>query len=57
MEEATVVLKRQKDILKLGEESLVDQTVGFSSGTVGIAKAYKDFDEGRVGKVLFDPWN
>ena len=48
-----LLVKRQDVFGGVGEPSaLVDKVVGFE-----VAKeAYEDFDKGRVGKVLFDPW-
>lgn len=48
-----LLLKRQ-DILGSvgGETSLVEKVVGFDNA----AEIYDDFDKGRCGKVLFDPW-
>jgi hypothetical protein len=48
------LLLRRQDIFGEvgGETSLVEKVVGFDVA----AKAYDDFDKGRCGKVLFDPW-
>ncbi|OAX39893.1 hypothetical protein K503DRAFT_715624 [Rhizopogon vinicolor AM-OR11-026] len=48
-----LLLKRQ-DVLGSvgGETSLVEKIVGFDDA----AQIYDDFDKGKCGKVLFDPW-
>lgn len=48
------ILLRRQDIFGEvgGEISLIDKVVGFDVA----AEAYEDFDKGRCGKVLFDPW-
>lgn len=48
------LLLRRQDIFGEvgGETSLVEKIVGFDVA----AKTYDDFDKGRCGKVLFDPW-
>ncbi|KAI9568331.1 chaperonin 10-like protein [Boletus coccyginus] len=48
------LLLRRQDIFGEvgGETSLVEKVVGFDVA----AKTYEDFDKGRCGKVLFDPW-
>ena len=48
------LLLRRQDIFGEvgGEISLVEKIVVFDVA----AKAYDDFDKGRCGKVLFDPW-
>ncbi|KAH0832215.1 chaperonin 10-like protein [Lanmaoa asiatica] len=48
------LLVRRQDIFGEigGETSLVEKIVGFNVA----AKTYDDFDKGRCGKVLFDPW-
>ena len=35
-----------------GEVSLIDKIVGFDVAK----KTYEEFDKGKCGKVLFDPW-
>ena len=50
---ARLLLKRQDVFGGVGEEaSLIDKIVGFEQAV----KSYEDFDKGRCGKVLFDPW-
>lgn len=48
------LLLRRQDIFGEvgGETSLVEKIVGFDVA----AKTYDDFDKGKCGKVLFDPW-
>ncbi|KAF8552756.1 hypothetical protein OG21DRAFT_1339277 [Imleria badia] len=48
------LLLRRQDIFGDvgGETSLVEKIVGFDVA----AQTYDDFDKGRCGKVLFDPW-
>ncbi|KAG9315543.1 chaperonin 10-like protein [Chiua virens] len=48
------LLLRRQDVFGEvgGETSLVEKIVGFDVA----AKAYDDFDKGRCGKLLFDPW-
>jgi threonine dehydrogenase-like Zn-dependent dehydrogenase len=48
-----LLLKRQ-DVLGSvgGETSLVEKVVGFDDA----AQIYDDFNKGKCGKVLFDPW-
>jgi threonine dehydrogenase-like Zn-dependent dehydrogenase len=48
------LLLRRQDIFGEvgGETSLVEKIVGFDIA----AKTYDDFEKGRCGKVLFDPW-
>ncbi|KIJ60274.1 hypothetical protein HYDPIDRAFT_117357 [Hydnomerulius pinastri MD-312] len=48
------LLLRRQDIFGQvgGEVSLVEKVVGFDVA----AQTYDDFDKGRCGKVLFDPW-
>ncbi|KAI6130046.1 chaperonin 10-like protein, partial [Pisolithus croceorrhizus] len=48
------LLVRRQDIFGDvgGEVSLVDKVVGFSEA----ATMYQEFDKGKCGKVLFDPW-
>jgi len=48
------LLLRRQDIFGDvgGEVSLVDKVVGFDVAV----QTYDDFDKGRCGKVLFDPW-
>ncbi|KAF9235180.1 chaperonin 10-like protein [Melanogaster broomeanus] len=48
------LLIRKQDIFGQvgGETSLVEKIVGFDVA----AQTYDDFDKGRCGKVLFDPW-
>jgi len=48
------LLLRRQDIFGEvgGETSLVEKVVEFNVA----AKTYDDFDKGRCGKVLFDPW-
>lgn len=50
------LLVRRQDIFGLvGDEAgLVDKIVGMSGPEV--KTAYEDFDAGRCGKTLFDPW-
>jgi threonine dehydrogenase-like Zn-dependent dehydrogenase len=48
-----LLVKRQDIFGGIGREaSLVDKVVGFEEAS----KSYEDFDKGKVGKVLFDPW-
>jgi threonine dehydrogenase-like Zn-dependent dehydrogenase len=48
-----LLIKRQDVFGGVGSKvSLVDKIVGFDEAV----KSYKQFDEGLVGKVLFDPW-
>ncbi|KAF8839559.1 hypothetical protein BDN67DRAFT_969870 [Paxillus ammoniavirescens] len=48
-----LLLRRQEIFGQVGgETSLVEKIVGFDIA----AQAYDDFDKGRCGKVLFDPW-
>ncbi|KIM78518.1 hypothetical protein PILCRDRAFT_98402 [Piloderma croceum F 1598] len=48
-----LLVKRQDVFGDVGKEtSLVDKIVGFNEA----AKSYEEFDKGKVGKVLFDPW-
>jgi len=48
-----LLVKRQDVFGSVGKEtSLVDKIVGFDEA----AKSYEEFDKGKVGKVLFDPW-
>lgn len=51
------LLVRRQDVFGLvGDEAgLVDRVVGMSEAE--IKAAYEDFDTGRSGKTLFDPWN
>lgn len=50
-----VLLERQDIFAGVGKEtSLVDKIVGMDEATV--KARYDDFDKGRCGKVLFDPW-
>lgn len=48
------LLVRRQDVFGgVGENaSLIDKIVGLEEAP----KAYEEFDSGRVGKVLFDPW-
>ncbi|KAI6147246.1 chaperonin 10-like protein [Pisolithus tinctorius] len=48
------LLVRRQDIFGDigGEVSLVDKVVGFSEA----GRMYEEFDKGKCGKVLFDPW-
>lgn len=48
-----ILVKRQDVFGGVGKEtSLVDKVVGFDEAV----KSYEEFDKGKVGKVLFDPW-
>ena len=50
---AKLLLKRQDVFGGVGEEaSLIDRIVGFEEAV----ESYEEFDKGRCGKVLFDPW-
>lgn len=48
------ILLRRQDIFGEvgGEVSLIDKIVGFDVAK----KTYEEFDKGKCGKVLFDPW-
>jgi hypothetical protein len=46
-------VKRQDVFGGVGEAaSLVDKVVDFTEA----AESYEQFDKGKVGKVIFDPW-
>ncbi|KAL0960855.1 hypothetical protein HGRIS_005871 [Hohenbuehelia grisea] len=48
-----LLVKRQDVFGHVGEEtSLIHKVVGFDEAV----QAYDDFDKGRCGKVIFDPW-
>ncbi len=48
-----ILLKRQDVFGGIGEEaSLIDRIVSFDEAP----QVYEDFDKGRCGKILFDPW-
>ncbi|RDX40305.1 alcohol dehydrogenase [Lentinus brumalis] len=48
-----ILLKRQDVFGGIGEEaSLIDRVVSFEEAP----QVYEDFDKGRCGKILFDPW-
>jgi hypothetical protein len=50
-----VLLERQDVFAGVGKEtSLVDRIVSMDEPTV--KKSFDDFDKGKCGKVLFDPW-
>lgn len=50
---AKLLLKRQDIFGGVGEEaSLVDKIVGIEEAK----EVYEEFDKGRCGKVLFNPW-
>ena len=50
---AKLLHKRQDVFGGVGEEaSLVERVEGFDQAV----KGYEEFDKGRWGKVLFDPW-
>lgn len=48
-----LLLKRQDVFGGVGEEaSLIEKVVGIQEAK----EIYEEFDKGRCGKVLFDPW-
>lgn len=50
---ASILLKRQDIFGGIGEKSsLIDRIVSLNKAV----EMYESFDKGRVGKVLFDPW-
>lgn len=50
-----VLLQRQDVFAGVGKEtSLVERVVGMDGETV--KRNYDDFDKGKCGKVLFNPW-
>jgi hypothetical protein len=50
-----VLLQRQDVFAGVGQEtSLVERIVGMDEATV--KTSFDDFDKGRCGKVLFNPW-
>lgn len=53
---ALELLGRRQDVFGLvGDEAgLIDRIVGMSDAEA--KGAYEDFESGRCGKVLFDPW-
>ena len=48
------ILLRRQDVFGSvgGAASLIDKVVGFGEAK----EVYEEFDKGRCGKVLFDPW-
>jgi hypothetical protein len=50
-----ILLQRQDVFAGVGKEtSLVDRIVAMDETTVKVS--FDDFDKGRCGKILFDPW-
>ena len=48
-----ILLKRQDVFGGIGQEaSLIDRVVCFDEA----AAVYEQFDKGKCGKILFDPW-
>lgn len=48
-----ILLKRQDVFGSVGEEaSLIDRVVSLDSAP----EVYEQFDKGKCGKILFDPW-